>query len=39
MFFEFDGYDQADLDAYAQMTGLPKFTPILIGGQPGPGAR
>ena len=36
MFFEFDGYDQADLDGYAQMTGLPKFTPVLIGGQPGP---
>ncbi len=36
VFFEFDGYDQTDLDAYAQMTGLPTFTPILIGGQPGP---
>ena len=36
VFFEFDGYDQADLDGYAQMTGLPKFTPVLIGGQPGP---
>ena len=36
MFFEFDGYDQADLDAYARDAGLPKFTPVLIGGQPGP---
>ena len=36
VFFEFDGYDQADLDSYAEMSGLPKFTPILVGGQPGP---
>ena len=36
VFFEFDGYDQADLDAYADLAGLPKFTPTLIGGQPGP---
>ncbi len=35
VFFEFDGYDQADLDAYARLTGLPRFTPILVGGQPG----
>jgi kumamolisin len=36
VFFEFDGYDQSDLDAFAEMSALPKFTPILIGGQPGP---
>jgi kumamolisin len=36
VFFEFDGYDQADLDAFAEQSGLPKFTPTLIGGQPGP---
>jgi kumamolisin len=36
VFFEFDGYDQNDLDAFAAMSGLPKFTPVLIGGQPGP---
>jgi kumamolisin len=35
VFFEFDGFDQADLDSYAAQTGLPKFTPTLIGGQPG----
>jgi kumamolisin len=35
VFFEFDGYDQADLDAYAVQTGLGKFTPTLVGGQPG----
>jgi kumamolisin len=35
VFFEFDGYDQSDLDAHAQQTGLPQFTPVLIGGQPG----
>jgi kumamolisin len=34
VFFEFDGYSQADLDSYAVQTGLPKFTPTLIGGQP-----
>jgi kumamolisin len=35
VFFEFDGYEQADLDSYAEISGLPKFTPVLIGGQPG----
>lgn len=34
--FEFDGFEQADLDAFAELTGLPDFTPVLIGGQPGP---
>ncbi|GFG51907.1 S53 family peptidase [Mycolicibacterium agri] len=32
--FAFDGYDQADLDAFATAFQLPKFTPTLIGGQP-----
>ncbi|HEV7420467.1 MAG TPA: peptidase S53, partial [Mycobacterium sp.] len=36
VFFEFDGYDQKDLDSFSEMSGLPKFTPVLIGGQPGP---
>ncbi|MBV8928098.1 MAG: peptidase S53 [Mycobacteriaceae bacterium] len=35
VFFEFDGYDQADLDAYTEQNGLPKFTPTMIGGRPG----
>lgn len=29
--FAFNGYDQADLDAFATMTGLPTFTPTLVG--------
>ena len=33
--FAFDGYDQADLDLFATTFGLPKFTPIVVGGQPG----
>ncbi len=32
--FAFDGYDQADLDSFAALYGLPKFTPTLVGGQP-----
>jgi kumamolisin len=32
--FAFDGYDQADLDLFATTYGLPKFSPILVGGQP-----
>ncbi len=36
VFFEFDGYDQADLDSFSEMSGLTKFTPVLVGGQPGP---
>jgi kumamolisin len=36
VFFEFDGYDQADLDSFSEMSGLPKFTPVLVGGHPGP---
>ncbi|WP_101950655.1 S53 family peptidase [Mycobacterium sp. 3519A] len=36
VFFEFSGYDQKDLDAFADSSGLPRFTPVLVGGQPGP---
>ena len=36
VFFEFDGFDQSDLDAFADMSKLPRFTPVLVGGQPGP---
>ncbi|HTI73803.1 MAG TPA: S53 family peptidase [Mycobacterium sp.] len=36
VFFEFSGYDQGDLDAFADSSGLPRFTPVLVGGQPGP---
>lgn len=35
VFFEFDGYNQADLDSYVQVTGLPPLKPILLGGPPG----
>ncbi|MGV0834264.1 S53 family peptidase [Mycolicibacterium thermoresistibile] len=33
--FAFDGYDQADLDLFADRFALPRFTPVLIGGRPG----
>lgn len=33
--FAFNGYDQADLDQFATTFGLPKFTPVLVGGKPG----
>jgi kumamolisin len=35
VFFEFDGYDQKDLDKFTDTSGLPRFIPILVGGQPG----
>jgi kumamolisin len=35
VFFEFDGYDQDDLDAFSDLSELPRFTPTLVGGQPG----
>lgn len=35
VFFEFDGFDQYDLDSFAALTGLPEFTPTVVGGQPG----
>jgi kumamolisin len=34
VFFEFDAFDQEDLDTYADTSGLPRFTPELIGGMP-----
>lgn len=36
VFFEFGGYDQKDLDQFADSSGLARFTPVLVGGQPGP---
>jgi kumamolisin len=35
VFFEIDGYKQTDLDQWADKLGSPRFTPVLIGGQPG----
>ena len=32
--FAFDGFDQADLDMYADAYGLPRFTPEVVGGMP-----
>lgn len=32
--FAFDGFDQADLDTFAETFDLPKFTPEVVGGQP-----
>nr|WP_308170554.1 S53 family peptidase [[Mycobacterium] fortunisiensis] len=32
--FAFSGYDQADLDTFSTRYGLPRFTPVLVGGQP-----
>ncbi|RDH74211.1 peptidase S53 [Mycolicibacterium moriokaense] len=34
VFFEFDGFDQRDLDKFADTSGLPRFTPEVIGGIP-----
>lgn len=34
VFFAFSGYDQGDLDDFAQMSGLPPLKPVLVGGQP-----
>ncbi|HEX5145005.1 MAG TPA: S53 family peptidase [Mycobacterium sp.] len=36
VFFAFDGYEQSDLDTFADSSNLPRFTPILVGGNPGP---
>ena len=33
--FAFDGFDQADLDSFATLYKLPKFTPTVVGGQAG----
>jgi kumamolisin len=32
VFFEFDGFDQADLDKFSDTSGLPRFTPEVVGG-------
>ncbi|MBU3750344.1 MAG: peptidase S53 [Mycobacterium sp.] len=32
--FAFSGFDQADLDTFAQTFGLPQFTPEVVGGMP-----
>ena len=37
VFFAFDGFEQADLDTFATTYRLPKFTPTVVGGQPGEG--
>jgi kumamolisin len=34
VFFAFDSADQKDLDTFADTSGLPRFTPVLVGGQP-----
>ncbi len=34
VFFAFDSADQQDLDTFADTSGLPRFTPVMIGGQP-----
>lgn len=34
--FAFDGFDQADLDMFADMSKLPRFTPEVINGPLGP---
>lgn len=36
VFFEFTGYDQQDLDTFADSSRLPRFTPVSVGGQPRP---
>src|SRR5258708_2644432 len=36
VFFEFGGYNQEDLDTFADSSRLARFTPVLVGGQPGP---
>lgn len=32
--FAFDGFDQQDMDSYAEWFGLPAFTPEVVGGMP-----
>ncbi|MCV7225411.1 peptidase S53 [Mycolicibacterium komossense] len=32
--YAFDGFDQSDLDKYAETFALPKFTPEVVGGMP-----
>lgn len=33
VFFAFDGFDQADLDSFADSYRLPRFTPEVVGGE------
>jgi kumamolisin len=33
VFFAFDGFDQTDLDSFADTYGLPRFTPEVVGGE------
>jgi kumamolisin len=32
--FAFDGFEQSDLDSFATLYKLPRFTPTVVGGQP-----
>jgi len=32
--FSFDGFDQEDMDSYADWFNLPRFTPLVVGGMP-----
>jgi kumamolisin len=32
--FSFDGFDQEDMDGFADIFGLPRFTPQVVGGMP-----
>jgi kumamolisin len=34
VFFAFDGANQEDLDVFADTSGLPRFTPVIVGGKP-----
>ena len=34
VFFAFDSADQEDLDRFADTSGLPRFTPVIVGGKP-----
>ncbi|EHB59455.1 kumamolisin [Mycolicibacterium rhodesiae JS60] len=36
VFYVFDGFDQRDLDMFADMWGLPRFAPVVVGGPLGP---
>ncbi|BBY61733.1 S53 family peptidase [Mycolicibacterium sarraceniae] len=36
VFYVFDGFDQRDLDTFADLSGLPRFTPEVVGGPLGP---
>lgn len=32
--FSFDGFEQADMDSFAEWFGVPRFTPEVVGGMP-----